>query len=50
LEFELSAVENDQKEELRLRHDLVYVSPQFQDREVLLSGNDPIWWENNATV
>jgi hypothetical protein len=50
LAYELSAIESDQREEHRLRHELVYISPLNQDREISLGGNDPIWWQNNAVM
>lgn len=50
LAYELSAIESDQREEHRLRHELVYISPMNQEREILLGGNDPIWWQNNAVM
>ncbi|WP_157665185.1 AAA family ATPase [Mariniblastus fucicola] len=50
LAFELSAIELDQREEHRLRHELVYISPSNHEREILLGGNDPIWWQSNAVM
>ncbi len=50
LAYELSAIESDQREEQRLRHELVFISPMNQDREILLGGNDPIWWQNDAVM
>ena len=50
LAYELSAIESDQREEHRLRHELVYISPVNQEREILLGGNDPIWWQNDAVM
>ena len=50
LAYELSAIESDQREEQRLRHELVFVSPLNQEREILLGGNDPIWWQSNAVM
>lgn len=50
LAYELSAIESDQREEQRLRHELVYVSPTNNGREILLGGNDPIWWQNDAVM
>ena len=49
LEFELSAVTDDQKVEHRLRHELVYISPN-QDAPIDLSGNDDIWFETDSMV
>ena len=48
LAYELSAIESDQLQEQRLRHELVYISPQHSEREILLGGNDPIWWQRDA--
>ena len=50
LAYELSAIESDQREEHRLRHELVFVSPINGEREILLGGNDPIWWQTNAVM
>ena len=50
LAYELSAIESDQREEHRLRHELVFISPLNQEREILLGGNDPIWWQSNAVM
>ena len=50
LAFELSAVESDQLQEQRLRHELVYISPLHSEREILLGGNDPIWWQRDAVT
>ena len=47
LEYELSAVTQDQKADQQLRHGLVYVTPN-QDLPIDLSGNDDIWRESNA--
>ena len=49
LEFELSAVTDDQRVESRLRHELVYISPN-QDSPIDLSGNDDIWYETDSIV
>ena len=49
LEFELSAVANDQVVEQRLRHELVYISPNLQN-PIDLSGNEDIWWETGTTT
>jgi uncharacterized protein YhaN len=49
LEYELSAVVSDQRTEQRLRHELVYYSPQH-DMPMDLSGNEAIWRESNAPV
>lgn len=46
LEYELSAVTTDQRAEQRLRHELVYISPNLP-APVDLSGNEDIWWENS---
>ena len=48
LEYELSAVTSDQQTELRLRHELVYVSPNLPN-PIDISGNEDIWWETGAT-
>jgi uncharacterized protein YhaN len=50
LAYELSAIESDQLEEQRLRHELVYISPLHSEREILLGGNDPIWWQRDAVA
>ena len=50
LAYELSAIESDQLQEQRLRHELVYISPRHTDREILLGGNDPIWWQSDAVA
>ena len=42
LEYELSAVVDDQHKDLQLRHELVYVSPD-QKSVIDLSGNSDIW-------
>ena len=47
LEYELSAIVDDQKVEQRLRHELVYVSPNF-DSPINLSGNDEIWLDSSV--
>lgn len=49
LEYELSAVTTDQKMEQRLRHELVYISPN-QPAPIDISGNEDIWWETGASV
>lgn len=49
LEFELSAVTDDQRVETRLRNELVYISPN-QDVPIDLSGNDDIWHETDSLV
>jgi len=49
LEYELSAVITDQQHEQRLRHELVYVSPNHVN-PIDISGNDEIWSENRASV
>ena len=49
LEYELSAVENDQHSHQRLRNELVYVTPN-QKLPIDLSGNDAIWREVGAQV
>lgn len=49
LEFELSAVTDDQRIESRLRNELVYVSPDL-DTPIDLSGNEDIWYESNPMV
>ncbi len=49
LEFELSAVTSDQQTEQRLRHELVYISPNLPS-PVDISGNDDIWWETGANT
>ena len=50
LAYELSAIESDQLQEQRLRHELVYISPLSSEREILLGGNDPIWWQRDAVT
>ncbi|MEM7454802.1 MAG: hypothetical protein AAF456_10680 [Planctomycetota bacterium] len=49
LEYELSAIESDQQEEQRLRHELVYVSPN-QHLPIDLSGEDDFWFESNSSI
>ncbi len=49
LEYELSAVVSDQQEEQRLRHELVYVSPNHVN-PIDLSGNEDIWWESGTSI
>lgn len=49
LEYELSAVTTDQKMEQRLRHELVYISPN-QSAPIDISGNEDIWWETGASM
>ncbi len=49
LEYELSAVVSDQQLEQRLRHELVYVSPNFVD-PIDISGNEDIWSETGTSV
>jgi uncharacterized protein YhaN len=49
LEYELSAVITDQQHEQRLRHELVYVSPNHVN-PIDISGNDDIWSENSASA
>lgn len=49
LEYELSAVVSDQREETRLRHELVYISPNHAN-PIDISGNEDIWWESTAAV
>lgn len=49
LEYELSAIVDDQKIEHRLRHELVYISPNF-DSPIDISGNEDFWNESNAPV
>ncbi|MEL7495959.1 MAG: AAA family ATPase [Planctomycetota bacterium] len=49
LEYELSAVSSDQRAEDRLRHELVYISPNLP-APLDLSGNEDIWWENSRPV
>lgn len=49
LEYELSAVVNDQHSHQRLRNELVYVTPN-QNLPIDLSGNDAIWNEVGAQV
>ena len=47
LEYELSAVVDDQHKDLQLRHELVYVTPD-QKSVIDLSGNSEIWTEMNT--
>ena len=49
LEYELSAVVNDQHSHQRLRNELVYVTPN-QKLPIDLSGNHAIWREAGAQV
>ena len=49
LEYELSAVVSDQRIEQRLRHELVYYSPEH-DIPMDLSGNEAIWRETTVPV
>ncbi len=49
LKYELSAVAEDQKLEKRLRHELVYVSPNLES-PVDISGNEHIWFETTTPV
>ncbi len=44
LEYELSAVVTDQREERKLRHEMIYISPNTQD-PIDLSGDDDLWKE-----
>jgi hypothetical protein len=49
LEYELSAVVSDQQIEQRLRHELVYVSPNHVN-PIDISGDEDIWWESSQSV
>ncbi len=49
LEYELSAVTTDQKRELQLRHELVYISPTSR-APIDISGNEDIWFETSGTI
>ena len=49
LEYELSAVTTDQQVEQRLRHELVYISPNLPT-PVDISGNEDIWWETGSST
>jgi len=49
LEYELSAVVNDQHSHQRLRNELVYITPN-QRLPIDLSGNEAIWREGPAPV
>ncbi len=49
LEYELSAIVDDQRVENRLRHELVFVSPKH-DLPIDISGNEDIWFETNASI
>ncbi len=49
LEYELSEVVSDQKVELRLRHELVYVSPNHVN-PIDISGNEDIWYETGSSI
>ena len=48
LEFELSAVIDDQHRDQQLRHELIYISPNYED-PIDLSGEHEIWRETNST-
>ncbi len=50
LKFELSAVETDQRREHQLRSEMVYVPSNKPTHEILLSGNDPVWFENSVVM
>jgi len=49
LEYELAAVSTDQQMEQRLRHELVYISPNLPN-PIDISGNEDIWWETGAST
>ena len=49
LKYEMSAVSKDQELEKRLRHELVYVSPNL-DAPIDISGNENIWFEATSPV
>ena len=49
LEYELSAVTTDQKMERRLRHELVYISPNTS-LPIDIAGNEDIWSETGASM
>ncbi len=49
LEYELSAVVSDQKQEQRLRNELVYISPNFV-APIDISGNEDIWHESSSPL
>lgn len=49
LEYELSAVAQDQQVEKRLRHELVYLSPN-REHAIDISGNDDIWFESSTPI
>jgi uncharacterized protein YhaN len=49
LEYELSAVVSDQQQEQKLRHELVYVSPNHVN-PIDISGNEDIWWDAGTSV
>ena len=49
LEYELSALMDDQQTERQLRHDLVYVTPRY-DAPIDISGNEDIWMESSTVT
>ena len=49
LEYELSAIVDDQKAEQRLRHELVYVSPNL-DGVIDLSGDEDLWRDTSVPM
>jgi uncharacterized protein YhaN len=49
LEYELSAVASDQQVEQRLRHELIYISPNLS-APLDISGNEDIWRETSVNA
>jgi uncharacterized protein YhaN len=49
LEYELSAVLNDQQQDQKLRNGLVFVSPHLAE-PISLSGSEDFWWERSQPV
>jgi hypothetical protein len=49
LEYELSAVADDQQRDIQLRHELIYVSPNYDD-PIDISGDHEIWQESSRVV
>ena len=49
LEYELSAVVDDQQKDRKLRHELIYVSPNH-DSPIDLSADHEIWTDTNSSL
>ena len=50
LKFEISAVESDQQREHQLRSEMVFIPTTNPNHEILLSGNDAVWFEKSAVL